>query len=389
MLVRERDAILVRELRGDAERPDVAAVGRARRHVVIPRVAKGAGAAGVRVGDHAFHVVVVPVLAQVAEEPQAVALDGPAVGAADVPELDDGGRPRDADRGQLRGDVVGPRPVARAAVERRAAEAVATRLRHEVDAGAARFGLTQAARDEHLQLGGVRDVVGEGRDAAAVERRGDRQAVNLHAALVGAAAVRREERHVRRRHGAQRAVVRHQSRDRGQQGPIAARGRERLDDLGAQHRLAARRLRVDQRRLARHRDRFLQRADPHLAIDRDDAGAGHLDPLPPVDVEAAQPVWPGPRRAREAGRNSRGGGIRRHALVSSDAPFRVVGGICARRREEAILRTEDLWSGTSGGGGRTSRWLGCSVAGWRGPASKRRSPARPSYVATQLPSNTE
>ena len=62
-----------------------------------------------------------------------------------------------------------------------------------LNAGPPRSTLAHAARDGHLDLLRVHEIVGEARDAAAAERRPDVHAVHLDRAFVAASAPRREE----------------------------------------------------------------------------------------------------------------------------------------------------------------------------------------------------
>ena len=54
-------------------------------------------------------------------------------------------------------------------------------------------------------------------------------------------------------------------------------GRDRVEPLAAHHRLRYRSAHVDERRLARHRHRLLQRADRHLGVDRRGERGGQAD----------------------------------------------------------------------------------------------------------------
>src|SRR5262249_18505519 len=67
-----------------------------------------------------------------------------------------------------------------------------------------------------------------------------------------------------------------------------ARGRDRREDVLAERLLLLPALNVDDRRLARHRDRFLERADLHFGIDRRDERSGQLDAFPLDRAEAGQ-----------------------------------------------------------------------------------------------------
>jgi hypothetical protein len=112
------------------------------------------------------------------------------------------------------------------------------------------FSASPSAPDTEPASLRVGHVVREGGDAASIERRRDVEAVDHHAPLVGAASIRRKERHERRRLRPHVAQAHHQSRNGRQEGAIGARGWKRIDDLAAEHRLPSGRLRVDDWRLA-------------------------------------------------------------------------------------------------------------------------------------------
>ena len=177
-------------------------------------------------------------------------------------------------RRQLVVEVVAARPVAGVAVERLPAEAVAARARDDVHHGTAGIRFAHAARHGHRRFVGVHGVEDVRRHAAAVECRGDRQPVHRHAAFVGLAAARAEERHRRRR---VHAIAVHRQSRRGIEEvadrPSAGHG---LYDLRVEHDFPSDALYVDDRRLTSDGDRFLQRANAQLNRDRDDRRALEL-----------------------------------------------------------------------------------------------------------------
>ncbi len=141
-------------------------------------------------------------------------------------------------------------------------------LGDEVELRTAAVGLAEAARHRELHFRGARGVVAVARHAAAVEGRADVHAVDLHGAFVAAAAARREEDHV----GVGAAVLNAvglNARHGRQEVPVAARRRQRRQDLVAQHALHARAvLHVDDGRLAGHGNRFRHGADAQLGVER-------------------------------------------------------------------------------------------------------------------------
>ena len=187
ILVGEGDAVPRAHLSGQLELEDVAPVRTAPFDRRVLRVGPGGRVAGVAVGEEPLDERRAPEVAHAAEEPQPVAKDRAAKRTADVVLVEQRGRPRQADAAQIVVDVVRPQAVAGAAVERGSVERVAARSWNEVDTRPAGFGLTQPARHQHLHLVGVGHVVDERGDAAAVERRRHRHAVDQHASFVGAA----------------------------------------------------------------------------------------------------------------------------------------------------------------------------------------------------------
>ena len=134
-----------------------------------------------------------PIVAGVGEEPDPVPLDRTADGDVVVPVLPQRRRVAEAERAQRIVDVGRLSPLPGEAAEVVAAEGVAARLRDDVEHRRAAIRFAKAAGDRHLDLGRVVHVVHVARDAAAVARRPDVQAVDLDRALVAAAAARGEE----------------------------------------------------------------------------------------------------------------------------------------------------------------------------------------------------
>ena len=276
------DLVARRELRRDARADDLPAGRRPLGDALIHYVVPACGVAGIGVGKAAGDVRVVTEGPRGAVEPHLVLHDRPAHCEAGVPAADDGGRVRDAERFQLVVDVVALRPFTGDVAEVGAVERVAAGLGDEVERRAAAIGLAETARHGDLHFLGTAGVVAVAGDAAAVERRADVHAVDLHGAFVAAAAAGGKEDHV----GGDAAVldaVGLDARLRGQEVPVAAGRRQRGHDLVVEDALdASGVLHVDDRRLADHRNRLLQATDAHLGVERHgDAGlefhAGALD----------------------------------------------------------------------------------------------------------------
>ncbi len=284
VVVRERYPVPRRHLRRQPAGDDLPRLGLTSLDRPIDRVVPVRRIARELVGEDPVHHRGVGPGAHVGEEPQPVALDRPAEAGARIPVGAQGRRLGDAKRPQFVVHVVRRGPVARGAVEGGAAEQVAARLRHDVDAGPAGLGLAEAAGDQHLHLIGVGDVVGDVGDAAAAERCRHHQAVGHQPALAAGAAMSGEEHHARRhrRGGGARSgdAADIQRRHRGQRRAVASRRRQRVQRLVVQHHFAPHRLRVDDRRLAGHRHGFFKGADAQLGVHDDHAGPRDVEALP-------------------------------------------------------------------------------------------------------------
>ncbi len=249
------------------------AADRARRDALVGDVIPLRRVARVQVPEPSGDVGVLTDRAGRGVEPHPVALDGPTHREAGIPVLDDLGRAGNAVRLQLVVDVVGLRPGPGQVAEVGAAERVAAGLGNDVELRPAAVGLAEPAGHGELHFLGVGGVVAVAGHAAAVEGRADVHAVDLHGALVAAAAARREEDHPRVDAAVLRAVGLNAGGDR-QQVPVSARRRQRRQDFVAQHRLDARAvLHVHHRCFAHDGDRFLQAAHAQLGVERQgDAG---------------------------------------------------------------------------------------------------------------------
>ena len=188
---------------------------------------------------------------------------------------------------QLLGEVAGLHAAAEAGEEDVRPEGVAAGARHDVDRRPADFGFTESARRRDRNLLRVLDVLPVARDAAAVQRRAGIQAIDLRAAFVAAAAAATEHDHPRAQlHVRYAAAALHHRRDQHHETGIALGGRQRLHELAVQRALPSRALHVDDRALAGHRDRLLERADAQVGVDRRVEVGGQLQPFA---LEGAEP----------------------------------------------------------------------------------------------------
>src|SRR5688500_2745915 len=131
MIVRERHTVARGDLRRQPERGNLPRFGLPRLDALVGGVVPARGIAGIAVRENPGDDVGVTPAAEVAEEPEPVALDRAAEAAADIPVGAERGRPGDPEGTQAIVDVVGCRPVPRGAVEGSAAEVVAARLRDD------------------------------------------------------------------------------------------------------------------------------------------------------------------------------------------------------------------------------------------------------------------
>ena len=250
IVVRERHTVPWRDLRSQATRDDLPALGHARFNGLIERRIPMRGVAGEAIREDAIDNRRVGPATHVGEEPQAIPFNRTAHAVACIPVGPQGWRLRDPRRSQLVVDIVRRGPVTRRAVERRTAEVVAARLRHDVDARPSGLGFGKAARDQYLHFLSIRGVVCHVRDAAAAERRRYGEPIGHDAPFAAGATVCAEERH--RRSGRRRGCVRTcdttgvQCWNRCQRGAVAARRRERVEYLVVQHDFTSHRLRIDQ-----------------------------------------------------------------------------------------------------------------------------------------------
>ncbi len=285
----ETDLVARRHLPGQADGLDQLGGRGAGRQILVALVVPRRLVAGVAVAEEAGDLLLVAVAADVVEEPQAVPDDRTTQREVRVPVLDQGRHVGQPVATQLVVQVVALRPLAGGAEEGGAAERVAAGLRNEVEGRPAAIGLTETAGDRHLNLGRFADRITEAGDAAAIERRPDVHAVDLNRAFIAASTARGEE--VGGHAGADVETGRLNARYRRQQVAIAARRRNRLNDLVRQHHLpTGAGLRIDDRRLTGHGDRFLNPADAHLGVDGEHARSAELNAVAFDGREAGQRV---------------------------------------------------------------------------------------------------
>ena len=243
VIVREGHAVSRRNLRGHTAGENLPTFRRPCLDRLISRVIPVRRVAGKPVREDPVNDGGVTPGAAVCEEPEAIALDRTAEAPAHIPIRAEGGRLRDPEAAQPIVDIVGGRPVARRAVERRTPELVSARFRHDIDAGPAGLGVTEAAGNQHLHFFRVGDVVRHIRHTATAERGRNHEAVGHQPPFAAGAAMGGEEHHAWRGRGGGCAGPRHaadvQRRDRGQRGAVAARRRQRVQRFVVQHDLPA------------------------------------------------------------------------------------------------------------------------------------------------------
>ena len=162
--------------------------------------------------------------------------------------------------------IVGLEFLARPAEEDRSLERVAAGLRHDVQHQPRGLRLTEAAgrrERDFLRVADVRHISGW---LVAANGRTDVQPVDGETALVVAAAMDRELRCRRPRHRVVQV-----GDDAGHQqdhGVVTADAGDGLEHVVVQRELAPCVLNVDDRRLTSYRNRFCERADPQVDVNR-------------------------------------------------------------------------------------------------------------------------
>ena len=246
----------------------------------IGRVGPPGGVARVQVVVQPGEVVLGDLPARRRIEPQAVGLDRPASRPADVVQPLHLVRSAQSAGLQILAVVVALERIVHAGPEERTAERVAAFLRNVIDAHAAerQFGVTgRVVHHDLLRASLIRKQVGERARRADVA---DREAVLHDAGIAASSAVNRETGVVAKIVGTADVLgACHHSRNQHGQALVTASRRNRVDDLLLHHPLLLRTLHVDDRRLARHRDRLGHRADTHVRVHGGRERARQLDPF--------------------------------------------------------------------------------------------------------------
>ena len=220
-------------------------------------------------------------IAKVQEVPESILLDRAADAGGEIPQLQQTARRAESGGLQFRRVVAVDHAFADAGEEERPTQRVAARLGDDAQGGSGDFGLAEAGGHREGDLLRVGDVGVVAGDAAAVSRGADAKAVHLQTSFVAvAAAGRAEDDHAGRGlHVGGRAALRlnrwHQQHHAG----IPARGGYRAEHLAGDRGLPAHALHVNHRRLAGHRDRFLDGADAKVGADRRGHQTRQLDAL--------------------------------------------------------------------------------------------------------------
>ena len=155
--------------------------------------------------------------------------------------------------------------------DRRVAERVAAVLGHEVDAHAAGRQVGAERRGVDGDFRGRAHVRRLAADVAAGLQCHRVDAVDGDALIDGAAAVHGEAlTDVLNQRAADVVAAAERARNHASQAEVVARARQRVDHFRVQHALLRQRLHVHDRRLARHGDGFLERADAEFDVDGDD-----------------------------------------------------------------------------------------------------------------------
>ena len=270
-----RDAILLAGLAGQAQRK--------RLHVVVVH-----GLGAIRV-EGAGHVGVRGPVPTRDEKPHTVLHDRSARAVVVIVQLVQLRRDGDAPIDQRLVDVLPLHVLVRIQADEFAVELVPARLRDAVDEHAGRLILGIASADLHGHFLRLRFVVVDTRALAAGKHRVGNHPVDQHARVPGLRPVRQQA--AAGPHRARAADVEPAGGDRrhraGHQHETAS-GRDRVEQVLAEDFTARAGLHVDDRRLAGHRDRFLDRAHLHLHVERRHEVGFEQDPFARDGVEPAQ-----------------------------------------------------------------------------------------------------
>ena len=278
---RRRLEVLAEGVLAEAALPHLVEHGRylvLRRHLPRqPRVAvrdavpvEGRGPVAVRAVEHPG---VDDVPARRREEPQTVAHHRAADRGVEVVDDVELRHLVDAQAAYPLVDVVGLPRARRAAPEEAAAVLVAALVRDHVDAQPAGLRLRPLTRGRVRRLGREHRVQ-VGLVAAVADHRVDHHAVDLDGGVGGVEPAAHHLGLLRAGGAPHVGLVHLDPRNQQRVRPHAAPGRNRLLRLAGQHLDALHLLHVDHRRLARHRDGLLDRADRHHRVE----GQGHVGP---------------------------------------------------------------------------------------------------------------
>ena len=247
------------------------------------------GIAEIQVREHAGNGAVAAFVAELAEEPGPVFLDGTAEPDVVIPQFSQRPGRRQFARFQVGGVIVANHPVGDTRQVNRSFDDIAARFGHDAQRGPADFGLAHPARRRERDLLRVADVGNVARHSGAVECRAGVQAIHLDAAFVVAATGTAEDEHSGRHLDVQRgAGLSHRRRnERHDPGVRPCRG-QRRDDVVAEDRLPLHALGVDNRTLSGDGDRFLDGANLHFGIHRGGERPGQLDPFTFERVESGE-----------------------------------------------------------------------------------------------------
>ena len=258
--------------------------GRARVGLVQPL----GGVVLILVPEHG-HLVLGGVVAGREPEPHAVTLERPAERLVDVEVVDDPVRRAQPCQAQLVGEVAALQVLVREGQERGVRKPVPTVLRHKVDPHAAGRQIGGEGVGVHGDFSRRADVRGLAADVAAGLKGHRIDAVDGDPLIDVAAAMHRHAlADVLDERPADVIAAAHGVRHHPRQAKVVAGARQRVDHLGVQHPLLRRAADVHHWRFPGDRDRFLERAHPHLAIDVGNPRAAERDALALDGVESGQ-----------------------------------------------------------------------------------------------------
>ena len=235
--------------------------------------------------------------ARVHEVPHPVLLDRTAEGSIDVVDLGERRRRVEAGGDQLVVEVVARQLFSREAEEGRTRDRVAAGFGHHVHHQAGGLGLPQTSGGRERDFLGVADIGHIRGRLVAAGRVPHVEPVNRETALVGAAAVDGKLRRRRSRHDV--VQVGGDAGDDRHHRVVTADRRDRLEHVVVQRHFPFGALDVHDRGFAGDGDRFRERADLEIGVDRRRERPGQLDALALEGAESRQRegdrVGPGPQ----------------------------------------------------------------------------------------------